>query len=178
MTFAIVLVIAAFLSLVVIVRIAVLPNVQISTKDSAGTPIQPIDVEAFRNLCDPGEEEYLRRRLTESEYRQVRRVRLRALAAYVRAAGQNAGVLVYQGQSAMASPDQATAAAASELVGEALLLRRNATFALVKIYVALAWTPASFAAAPFVKHYEQLNGSAMLLGRLQNPASPVRILAS
>jgi hypothetical protein len=57
-------------------------------------------------------------------------------------------------------------------------MRRNATFALLKIYVALAWPNSGFAAKPIVLGYQQLSGSAMLLGRLQNPAVPVRISAA
>jgi hypothetical protein len=82
------------------------------------------------------------------------------------------------GQEALASSDVATAAAARQLVENALLLRRNATVALFRIYMALAWPDSSFAAAPVLQGYERLNGSAMLLGRLQNPSSPVRIAAS
>jgi len=57
------------------------------------------------------------------------------------------------------------------LVDNAVLLRRNVTFALFRIYVALAWPNAGLAADPILHDYERLNGSAMLLGRLQNPAS-------
>jgi hypothetical protein len=48
-------------------------------------------------------------------------------------------------------------------------------FAIVKIYIALAWPNSSLAAAPVLQGYEELNHSAMLLGRLQNPAATMRI---
>jgi len=48
---------------------------------------------------------------------------------------------------------------------------------LLRIYIAMAWPTSGLAAAPVLHSYEQLNGSAMLLGRLQNPAAPVRIAA-
>ena len=54
----------------------------------------------------------------------------------------------------------------------------NATIALLRIYVALAWPQSALVAAPILHGYEQLSGRAMLLGRLQNPAVPVRISAS
>jgi len=62
-------------------------------------------------------------------------------------------------------------------VNSALLLRRNAAFALLRIYIALAWPNSGLAAVPILHGYERLNGAAMLLGRLQNPAAPVRISA-
>jgi hypothetical protein len=82
------------------------------------------------------------------------------------------------GQGAQAAGDARTADAARQLVDNAILLRRNAAFAMFKIYVALAWPDAGVAPTPVLQGYEQLNGSAMLLGRLQNPSAPVRIAAT
>jgi len=175
MTLAIVLVVAALIALLLILRSAVSSSVQISADATLPHQIQPIDVEAFRILADPGEDDYLRQRLPAAELRRVRRERVRAMAVYVQVVARNAAVLVRVGQSALNSSDSRTAAAASELVSEALQLRRNAAFALVRLYVALAWPNAGFAAAPVLDGYRQLHGSAMLLGRLQSPATPVRI---
>ncbi|MFZ0298386.1 MAG: hypothetical protein WAM13_08555, partial [Candidatus Sulfotelmatobacter sp.] len=58
-----------------------------------------------------------------------------------------------------------------------LLLRRNTAVALLRIYLALAWPNSGFATGRVVDRYEQLSGAAMLLGRLQNPAVPVRLSA-
>jgi hypothetical protein len=41
----------------------------------------------------------------------------------------------------------------------------------------LAWPDSEFAAVRVVDRYERLSGSAMLLGRLQNPATAVRLSA-
>jgi hypothetical protein len=176
MTLAIVLVIAAALALIFILGVALSRSHQISAGHAR--QIQPIDVEAFRILVDPAENDYLRRRLSAADFRQVQRERLRATAAYVQIAGRNAAVLIRLGQTALTASDADTAEAARRLVDNALLLRRNATFALFRIYVALAWPTSGLAAAPILQGYERLNGSAMLLGRLQNPAAPVRISAS
>jgi hypothetical protein len=187
MTLAILLVVAAALALVFILTITVSRGLQISAGAGLAAQIQPIDVEAFRNLVDPAEDDYLRLRLSSAEFRMVRRERLRAMAAYVQTAGRNAAVLVRIGQAALiasaqtanAQPgDAQTAEAARRLVDNALLLRRNAAFALLRIYIALAWPNSGLAAAPVLHGYEQLNGAAMLLGRLQNPAAPVRISAT
>jgi hypothetical protein len=176
MTLAIILIVAAALALIFIIRITVSQKLQISPSDLA-TQIQPIDIDAFRNLLNPAEDEYLRRRLPPAQFRTVQRERLRAMAAYIHTAGQNAAVLVRLGQNALAATDVNTAEAAHQLVQNALLLRRNCAFALLRIYLALAWPNGSPAAAFILHRYEQLNGSAMLLGRLQNPAAPLRISA-
>jgi hypothetical protein len=176
MTIAILLVVAAVLALIFILGITVSRSLQISSGTGLAGQIQPVDVEAFRNLVDPAEDDYLRRRLPAAEFRIVRRQRLRAMAAYVQVAGRNAAVLVRIGQAAMTGDSQ-TADAARRLVNSALMLRRNAAFALLRIYIALAWPNSGLAAVPVLHGYERLNGAAMLLGRLQNPTAPVHISA-
>ena len=178
MTLAIILVIAAVLSLVFVLGIALSRGPQVSEDHSLAGQIQPIDVAAFRNLVNPAEDAYLRRRLPAAEFRLVRRKRLLAMAAYVQTARRNAAVLVRMGQNALSARDAHTAEAAQKLVDDAMLLRGNATIALLRIYVALAWSNSDLGGAPVLESYEQLNGSAMLLGRLQNPAAPVRIAAN
>ncbi len=172
-----ILVIAAVVVLGVIVRLAVSRSPLAKRSLNSATAIRSLDVEAFRNLINPAEDEYLRRRLPAAKFRQVRRARLRAMAAYVQAAGDNAGVLVGLGEAALASSDPRVAEAARQLVEHALLLRRNTTLALARIYVARALPSSSFAAVRVVEHYEQVSGSAMLLGRLQNPRAAVRLAA-
>lgn len=174
MTLALVLVIAAAFALIIILGVTVSTRLQLSP-GSALVKIEPIDIEAFRNLVDPTENEYLRSRLSATEFRTVQRERLRSAAAYIRVAGRNAAVLVAIGQAALSAPDGATAEAARQLVDNALLLRRNATVALLRIYIDLAWPHSALAAVPVLHGYEQLSGRAMLLGRLRNPAVPVRI---
>ncbi len=175
MTLAIVLVVFAVFALVLILRVTVSRALQVSGSDSLAPRIEPLDVEAFRNLVDVSENEYLHRRLPASEFRRVQRERLRAAATYIRVSGQNAAILVTIAQAALASSDSQTVETARQLIDSALLLRRNAAFALLRIYVGLAWPTVGLPARPVLLGYERLNGCAMLLGRLQNPAVPVRI---
>ena len=177
MNLAIVLVITAAIALGIILRLAITRSLQAKASVGLAATIRPIDVEAFRNLINPAEDNYLRHRLPPAKFRTVRRERLRAMAAYIHVAASNAAVLVRVGEAALASGDPRVARAAHELVNDALLLRRNATVALARIYLALAWPNSGFAAVRVVDRYEQLSGAAMLLGRLQNPAVPVRLSA-
>src|SRR5215471_19960153 len=137
MTLAVLLVVFAVITLFVILRVSVSRSLRLRNASTPG--IEPIDVEAFRNLVNPTEDEYLHRRLPAAEFRRVQRERLRAAAAYIRVAGRNAAVLVAIGQAALSASDAATAEAARQLVDNALRLRRNASLALLRIYVALAW---------------------------------------
>jgi|ERR1700733_333799 hypothetical protein len=177
MNLAIILVVAAAVALGIILRLAVTGSLQARGNSGLVATVRPIDVEAFRNLINPAEDDYLRRRLPPTQFRLVRRERLRAMAAYVQVAANNAAVLVRIGQAALASADPRVLGAAQQVVNDALLLRRNTTVALARIYLALAWPNSGFAAVRVVDRYEQLSGAAMLLGRLQNPTVPVRLSA-
>lgn len=172
MTLALLLVVVATISFVVIIFLG-----RSRLQFSNATELQPVDVEAFRNLADPNDCEYLRDRLPRAEFRQVQRMRLLAMAAYVQAVGRNAVVLIRIGQLAMNSDQPEMLKAARKLTDEAMLLRRNASVAMLRIYSGLIWPNAGFAAAPILEGYERLSGSAMLLGRLQNPTATVRICA-
>jgi hypothetical protein len=178
MTLAIIIVISAVLALGIILSVAATRSLRVQESTGTAVAIRSIDIEAFRNLIDPAEDNYLRRRLPPARYRAVRRKRLRAMAAYVQIAASNAAVLVRVGGDALASGDSQVADAAQRLVNDALLLRRNTAVALMRIYLALAWPNSEFAAVRVVDRYERLSGTAMLLGRLQNPVVPVRLYAS
>ena len=175
MNLAIVLVIAAVLALSLILRVAVTQSLQAKRSANLAGTIRPIDIEAFRNLINPAEDDYLRCRLPPAQFRLVRRERLRAMATYIHVAARNAAMLMRVGEAALAAGDPRVAEAAHQLVNDALLLRRNTTVALARIYLALAWPNSGIAAVRVVDRYEQVSGSAMLLGRLQNPAVPVRL---
>ena len=53
-----------------------------------------IDIAAFRNLISLQEENHLRDRLPAAEFRRIQRERMRAAVAYIRAALQNAAILL------------------------------------------------------------------------------------
>lgn len=176
MNLAIVLVIAAVFALLVISGAAVKRSLQISRRGIVlAEAIRPIDLEAFRNLISPAEDDYLQRRLPPGQFRTVQRERLRAMAAYVQIAAGNASVLVRAGQAALTSSDPRVVEAGHQLVNDALLLRRNASLALARIYLALLWPNSGIGAVRVADRYERLSGAAMLLGRLQNPAVPVQL---
>jgi hypothetical protein len=178
MNFAVILVVVAVISLVVILRLAVARSLQVRRSAHLDTKIRPMDVNAFRNLINPAEDEFLRHRLPSRDYRRVRRARLGAMAAYVQIAAENAALLVGFGEAALASGDPKLTEAAQQLVNQALVLRRNSAVTLANIYVAMAWPYSGLATVRVIERYEQMSGSAMLLGRLQKPGEAVRLSRS
>ena len=178
MTLAIILVIAAALALVCILGFTVSRSLQVSKSSGLATRIQPIDVEAFRNLVDPAEDDYLRRRLPAGEFRHVRRERL------ARHGGLRAGRGTkcrhsdthWAERSGLQRPEHGRSRTASWSISRycCAATRPSPCSASMSRWPGRT---AGLAATPVLEGYEQLNGSAMLLGRLQNPAAPVRISA-
>jgi hypothetical protein len=177
----VILIVGAVATLASAAGLAVSRALRPASKADLAGQLEPIDVAAFRNLIDPAEDEYLRLHLSAAQFRVTQRARLRARAAYVRVAGRNAAVLIRMGQTALATSNARAPNdvrdAALRLVNDALLLRRNAGFALLRIYADMAWPNRSTATAGILDRYERLSDSAMLLGRLRNPAVPVRVTA-
>jgi hypothetical protein len=135
-----------------------------------GTRLKPLDLEAFRNLIDESEEEFLRANLSASEYRSLRRMRLRAAVDYVGGVSYNAAILLQFGQAARGSPDPDVADAGRRLVDSAVELRIYALLAKCKLYVQIAVPGAALEPTGLVDNYQRLSDGAALLGRLQNPA--------
>jgi hypothetical protein len=177
MNIALILVVAAVLFLIVMVGMAIMRRRRVS-RAFMHEQIQPLDIEAFRNLIDPREHEYLCRHLSRREFRRVQRKRLRAASAYVRVAGQNAAILIRVSQFALGCADAESLKAARQLLDEALLLRRNAIFALLRIRIALLWPNGPFQGGSILERYRSVDRTAMLLARLQNPAATLRVSAS
>ena len=73
-------------------------------EDLAGRT-RPVDLEAFRNLVDAGEEDFLRANLSRREFRAVQRERTRAAVEYIRNSAHNAACLLRLGEAASRSGD-------------------------------------------------------------------------
>jgi len=137
-----------------------------------GAYIRSLDIDAFRNLIDPAEEEFLRCRLSAPEFRKIQRERLRAAAEYISCAAQNAAILLRMGEAARRSSDAATAEVAEKLVDQALRLRLYAFQAILRLRVRIlfpGWRPASLRV---VESYEQVTRQVVRLG-LQSPVRGV-----
>ena len=132
--------------------------------------VRPLDWAAFRNLTDPGEEEYLRRNLSSRNFRVVQRARLGAAAAYVRLAAANAAVLLRLAEAARESSDAAVAEAGAALSQQALRLRMLSLMTLLKIGTAWVWPGGQLPWPELIESYEDVAGTATRLGRLQQPA--------
>ncbi len=96
-----------------------------------------VDLDGFRLLLDPTEEEYLRTSLRPPEFRIFQRRRLKLALASLDLVGKNAVMLMKLGQLAKAGANPRLAQEAEELIYGALRLRVN--LLLVQPYLWLKW---------------------------------------
>lgn len=167
MTVALILVLLGLVALVFLVRLARGQRSKTRGEEDLTGRIQPVDIEAFRNLIDPKEERFLRSNLSPAEFRKVQRERLRAAIEYVSCAARNATVLVGIGEAARQSADPAIAEAGEKLVDSAIRLRLFSLQAIAKLYVGMILPGVRLTPVGLAENYEQLTGQVRVLSRLE-----------
>jgi hypothetical protein len=172
MTITIILVFVALLALLFLIWQAKGRTSVSAVLENPAHHLRSVDVEAFRNLVDPGEEDYLRKRLAPGVFRKIRRERLLAAVEYVRGAAHNAAVLMRLAEAARRSQDVATAEAADKLVATAIQLRLYALQATVRLYLGIVVPGAHISSVCIADRYEQITRQVVMLG-LQYPVPGV-----
>jgi hypothetical protein len=162
----------AFAGLLALFLVVLLAKGHLSTNDSLdelASRLRSVDVDAFRNIIDEREEQFLRERLPPREFRRIQRRRNLAAVEYIWCAAQNAAILIRLGESARQSSDPAIAGAAEKLVGNALRLRLYAFQAVPRLYVS-ALFPWGHATPSFIADtYDSMTRQVVMLGCLQYP---------
>jgi hypothetical protein len=131
--------------------------------------IHPVDIEAFRNLIDLREEQFLRGNLSPAEFRAIHRQRLHAAVEYVRDVAHNASVLLYLGEAARQSEEPSIAEAGGKLVDSALRLRLYAFRSIGIFYLAMIFSNTPVSSLGLAERYERMTRLVILLGCLQYP---------
>ncbi len=167
MTVTLILVLFGLVALGFLVGLARRRSSELAETGQLAIRLQPVDVDAFRNLVDPSEEQFLRAHLPPDVFRRIQRERLRAAIAYVSCAARNAHILVRVGEAARFSSDPAIAAAGEKLVNSAIQLRLYALRTVAKLYAGILLPGAQFSGAGVAENYERLTGLARSLGRLE-----------
>lgn len=139
--------------------------------DELAAQLRPMDVDAFRNLIDEREEEYLRAHLPMREFRGVHRERMLAAVEYVWCATRNTSILMSLGEAAKQSSDPMVIAAADRLLDHALGLRLYALQALPRMYLSMLFPSAGRAPHFIAETYDTMVRQAVVIGCLRHPAS-------
>jgi hypothetical protein len=140
--------------------------------------LRPVDIEAFRNLIDPSEEQFLREQLSRRQFRLIKRARLLATTDYVRHASHNAAILLRLGEAARQNPDSCIAEAGQRLVDDAVRLRMLALFSMTQLYLGILLPGVHISAGSLVENYQQLSGLASQVTVMQRPQPPSPLVAA
>jgi hypothetical protein len=167
MIITLILILLALAALVFFVLRGFGPSRPVTDQAELNGNIRAVDLEAFRNLIDPEEEEFLRGNLPAGEFRAIQRQRLRAAIDYLAAVSHNAALLLHLGLSARRSADPRIAETAQNLVDNALRLRLYSALAICKLCVRVAFPSAVLQPAGVAELYQVMTEWAAQLGRLQ-----------
>ncbi len=144
--------------------------------DELAAQLRPMDVNAFRNLIDEREEQYLREHLPLKEFRSIHRERMLAAVEYVWCATRNTSILISLGEAAKRSSDPMVATAADKLIENAQRLRLYAMQAMPRIYVSMLFPSASKAPQSIAETYDTMVRQAVVLGCMQRPARGMSVV--
>jgi hypothetical protein len=164
-----ILVAAGLFALGVMAYIAIRNRMGRTGIDGAISMIRSIDIEAFRNLVDPSEEEFLRCALSPKEFRKVKRERAWAALAYVRCAGRAAALFASAGQGAQRSSDPQIAESGMQIAHRALRLRLYSLQASLRL-LGQAVLPGynNRPLSSLIDEYERTAETLLRLGHLRN----------
>ena len=138
-----------------------------SRPDELTGQIEPVDLESFRNLTEPSEEEYLRSALPGPQFRAIQRERLRAAIDYLGGVSHNAAILLQLGQFSKQSADPQVAEAGRRLTEDALRIRIYSMMAICKLAVRYAFPDAALQPGGVIDRYQELTSAAVRLGRMR-----------
>jgi hypothetical protein len=145
-------------------------------EDLAGRT-RPVDIDAFRNLTDPKEDDFLRANLRPREFRAIQRERTRSALDYIRNTTHNAACLLRLGEAAARSADPRIAQAGRQLVDSALRLRAYTLLTRARMYLRLALPGTPLSYVKFADRYQRLSGLAGQLALMQHPGQAARLSA-
>jgi len=128
-----------------------------------------VDLSAFRNLVDLGEETFLRENLDAGEFRRIQRQRMRAAAEYVRRTAQNASAVLSLGEAVRLQSDPEAAEAGRKLLDCAATLRLKATLALMMLNLRIVFPGMRLSLGQVIDGYERFSSAAQRLTQLQGP---------
>lgn len=163
MTLAVIFAVLGVLALVAIVYLAK-SNTRNGNLDELSAQLCPVDVRAFRNLMDYGEEQFLRENLSFGDFRSIHRERMMAAVEYVQCAAKNAAILVRLAEAARISSEPEIVAAGERLLENALKLRLYALQMIPRLYIAIVLPGVARGPYSLVENYDTMKRQVVMLG--------------
>jgi hypothetical protein len=164
-----ILVALAFFALGILVYIAIRSRTRQVDLEKAVQAFRSLDIEAFRNLVDSGEEAFLRNNLSPKKFREIKRQRAWAALIYAREAGRAAAALAKIGQAAQQSSDPEIAASGIQVTENAFRLRLQTLGACLHLLTEVVLPDLrSPSLPPLVDQYERAAETLFRLGRFSS----------
>jgi hypothetical protein len=154
-------VVAAFALLPLFAYFAARRFLDLRNIEHAGDSLRSLDIEAFRNLTDPAEEQFLRSELPPLEFKKIKRERAQAALAYVTVLSRASLELTRFGAAAQRSADPTLAALGRDIANSAINLRLQTLKASANLRVATAFPGLS--ARPLGALLDQYDRSIQLM---------------
>ena len=136
------------------------------------------DLDAFLNLVDQEEEDYLRTTLNPSDFALVHRSRVAAAMAYVVTVLHNAGIVLALGEAAQRHEDRQVIELGKDIAENAVRLRVASLAALYKLGISYLRPSISPSMLNVVHRYRAIEGGIRSLCHIQAPDDVNRILAA
>jgi hypothetical protein len=176
MIITLILVLAGFLSLAALLFFAKERPAPPIDMANLRKQLRPVDIEAFRNLVDRSEEEFLRTNLEPAQFRKVQRIRLLAAVEYIAIASNNAVILHRFGEAARHSPNPSVAAAGEKLVNSAIRFRLSALHSIARLYLGVILPGIAIRSLYIAEGYERMTTNVVLLGCMQDARRKISAL--
>jgi len=164
-----ILVAIAFFALGILVYVAIRSRTRRVDLEKAVQAFRSLDIEAFRNLVDSGEEAFLRNNLSPKKFREIKRQRAWAAVIYAWEAGRAAAALAKIGQAAQRSTDPEIAASGVQVAENAFRLRLQTIGACLHLLTEVVLPDLrSPSLPPLVDQYERTAQTLFRLGRFSS----------
>jgi hypothetical protein len=159
----------AFVALGILVYIAIRSRTRQVDLEKAVQAFRSLDIEAFRNLVDSGEDAFLRNNLSPKKFREIKRQRAWAALIYAWEAGRAAAALAKIGQAVQRSTDPEIAASGVQIAENAFRLRLQTIGACLHLMTEVALPDMRSPALPLlVDQYERAADTVFRLGRFSS----------
>ena len=164
-----ILVAVALFALGILVYVAIRSRTRRVDLEKAVQAFRSLDIEAFRNLVDSGEEAFLRNNLSPKKFREIKRQRAWAALIYAWEAGRAAAALAKIGQAAQRSSDPEIAASGVQIAENAFRLRLQTIGACLRLLTEVVLPDLrSPSLPPLVDQYERATETLFRLGRFSS----------
>jgi hypothetical protein len=136
---------------------------------------KPVDVLAFRNLMDSGQDRFLQSTLPAPEYRRLKKMRNGAAISYVVTVYENAAILLRLGEALQRQP--ATFEDGVQIVNLALKNRISAALLLVKLGIGWLFPGRDLNTEALTAEYCQLRENVVGILRRTMPLKSSQLIA-